>query len=84
MVTSLSIASAEQFGETLAVAGVVVDRAARAQRIRTSLDQSAQAANGTPDCPESLFEELVDLVEDPRILGGPSLSGFCSSGGITR
>ena len=41
----LSIASAEQFGETLAAAGVVVDRADRAKRIRTSLDQSAQAAN---------------------------------------
>ncbi|WP_392348231.1 glycine--tRNA ligase subunit beta [Parasynechococcus sp.] len=66
----LSIASAEVFGETLAAAGVVVDRAERAKRIRTNLDHSAQAANGTPDCPESLFEELVDLVEDPRILEG--------------
>ena len=72
----LSIASAEQFGETLAAAGVVVDRAERAKRIRTSLDQSAQAANGTPDCPESLFEELVDLVEDPRILEGTIAERF--------
>ncbi|QNI64331.1 glycine--tRNA ligase subunit beta [Synechococcus sp. A15-44] len=72
----LSIASAEQFGETLAAAGVVVDRADRAKRIRTSLDQSAQAANGTPDCPESLFEELVDLVEDPRILEGTIAERF--------
>ena len=73
---SLSIASAEVFGETLAAAGVVVDRAERAKRIRTSLDQSAQAANGTPDCPESLFEELVDLVEDPRILEGTIAERF--------
>ena len=72
----LSIASAEQFGETLAAAGVVVDRAERAKRIRTSLDQSAQAANGTPDCPASLFEELVDLVEDPRILEGTIAERF--------
>lgn len=72
----LSIASAEQFGETLAAAGVVVNRTERAKRIRTGLDQSAQAANGTPDCPESLFEELVDLVEDPRILEGTIAERF--------
>ena len=53
-----------------------MDRAERAKRIRTSLDQSAQAANGTPDCPASLFEELVDLVEDPRILEGTIAERF--------
>ena len=72
----LSIASAEVFAATLAAAGVVVDRAERAERIRSSLDQSAEAANGTPDCPESLFEELVDLVEDPRILEGTIAERF--------
>ena len=72
----LSIASAEVFAETLAAAGVVVDRAERAERIRSSLDQSAEAAKGTPDCPESLFEELVELVEDPRILEGTIAERF--------
>ena len=72
----LSIASADAFAETLDVAGVVVDRMERAKRIRTSLDQSAEAANGTPDCPESLFEELVDLVEDPRVLEGTIAERF--------
>ena len=72
----LSIASADAFAETLDAAGVVVDRTERAKRIRTSLDQSAEAANGTPDCPESLFEELVDLVEDPRVLEGTIAERF--------
>ncbi len=72
----LSIASADAFAETLDAAGVVVDRTERANRIRTSLDQSAEAANGTPDCPESLFEELVDLVEDPRVLEGTIAERF--------
>ena len=72
----LSIASADVFCETLAAAGVVVDRSERAKRIRCSLDQSAEAAKGTPDCPESLFEELVDLVEDPTILEGTIAERF--------
>ena len=29
-----------------------------------------QAAGGEADCPETLFEELVDLVESPKVLRG--------------
>ena len=72
----VEIASADAYAEALAAVGVVVDRNRRAALIRQEMTEAAAAADGTPDCPEALFEELVDLVEDPRILQGAITERF--------
>ncbi len=64
------IQDAASYAETLAAIGVQVDRSARADLIRSSIDEAAAASDGIPNCPGSLFEELVDLVEDPHVLRG--------------
>lgn len=64
------IRSAEELRSQLAAAGVVVDRQERAESIRSSIADQAVACGGEADCPQSLFEELVDLVETPRVLKG--------------
>ena len=66
----VEIKNASSFAEVLAAQGVLVDRAARAALIRRSIDEAAVAAEGVPNCPDSLFDELVDLVEDPHVLKG--------------
>ncbi len=66
----LEINDADQYLTVLAEAGVVVDRLDRAERIRQAIDSQAETAMGVPNCPETLFEELVDLVEDPHVLCG--------------
>ena len=68
--TPLNIADADQYINVLKSAGVVVDRRQRATAIRAAIDTEAAAIQGIPNCPESLFEELVDLVEDPQVLRG--------------
>ncbi|MFL0768587.1 MAG: glycine--tRNA ligase subunit beta [Prochlorococcus sp.] len=68
--TSLSIPSADQYSTCLAAAGVEVDRERRAAVIREGIEAGARSCEGVANCPESLFEELVDLVEDPRVLQG--------------
>jgi glycyl-tRNA synthetase beta chain len=72
----LCIASADQYVKTLQKAGVLVDRDERSRLIRASIDQGAEAAEGEANCPERLFEELVDLVEDPRVLQGQIAERF--------
>ena len=64
------IRSAEELRSQLAAAGVVVDRQERAESIRSSIADQAVACGGEADCPQGLFEELVDLVEAPRVLKG--------------
>ena len=66
----MPIQDAASYAETLAAIGVQVDRSARADLIRSSIDEAAAASDGIPNCPDSLFEELVDLVEDPHVLRG--------------
>jgi glycyl-tRNA synthetase beta chain len=66
----LVIDSAASYGPTLAAADVQVDRPARATAIRQAITTAAEAANARPDLPDSLFEELVDLVESPRLIEG--------------
>ena len=66
----VEIKDASSYAEALAAQGVQVDRTARAALIRSSIDEAAAAAEGVPNCPESLFDELVDLVEDPHVLNG--------------
>lgn len=68
--TPLNVADADQYSSVLKSAGVVVDRHQRATAIRAAIDTEAAAIQGIPNCPESLFEELVDLVEDPQVLRG--------------
>jgi glycyl-tRNA synthetase beta chain len=64
------IDSAASYGSTLAAADVQVDRPARATAIRQAITVAAEASQARPDLPDSLFEELVDLVESPRLIEG--------------
>ena len=66
----VEIKDAAGYAEALAAHGVQVDRSARAALIRRSIDEAAAATGGVPNCPDSLFDELVDLVEDPHVLKG--------------
>jgi glycyl-tRNA synthetase beta chain len=66
----LVIDSAASYGPTLAAADDQGDRPARATAIRQAITTAAEAANARPDLPDSLFEELVDLVESPRLIEG--------------
>ncbi len=67
---TVPIASASDYHQALAQAGVEVDRSRRAAAIRTAVAASATRHDAAPDLPESLFEELVDLVEAPLPLEG--------------
>ena len=64
------IPSAAAYETTLAAAGVLVDRQARATAIREQLDAAAAGEGARLDLPDSLFDELVDLVEEPRVIEG--------------
>jgi glycyl-tRNA synthetase beta chain len=66
----LPIPSAGAYTATLAQADVQVERSARAATIRADLQAAAAAAAARADLPDSLFEELVDLVESPRLIEG--------------
>ena len=66
----VEIASADDYETALAAAGVEANREKRSAQIRSTLEQRAAAVDGELDCPDSLFKELVDLVEDPRVLQG--------------
>jgi glycyl-tRNA synthetase beta chain len=72
----LCIASADQYVKTLQESGVLVDRDERSRLIRAAIDQGAEAAKGEANCPDRLFEELVDLVEGPRVLQGQIAEQF--------
>ncbi|MFZ9281767.1 MAG: glycine--tRNA ligase subunit beta [Prochlorococcaceae cyanobacterium] len=67
---ALPIASAEVYAETLAAAGVCVDRNQRREFIGSSIESAAAALQAKADLPEELLEELTDLVESPRLLEG--------------
>lgn len=67
---AVSIPHADEYSPCLASAGVVVERECRAKVIREGLEKGASNSNGVIQCPDDLFEELVDLVEDPRVLKG--------------
>jgi glycyl-tRNA synthetase beta chain len=66
----VSLSSADAYAVTLAAADVVVARPQRAASIRTAVEEAAAAAGAVADLPETLFEELVDLVESPHLLEG--------------
>ncbi|GCE65334.1 glycine--tRNA ligase subunit beta [cyanobiont of Ornithocercus magnificus] len=64
------VSSADEHAGLLNAAGVIIDRADRAERIRQGIYVAASAVNGEPDCPKSLLQELTDLVESPQIISG--------------
>jgi glycyl-tRNA synthetase beta chain len=66
----IAIAHAEAYISSLAAAAVQVDRDARAAEIRAAIEAAAAAAGARAELPTALFEELVDLVEDPRLIEG--------------
>ena len=57
----------------------MVDRQERAQSIRSAIADQAVACGGEADCPQGLFEELVDLVERPVCSRVKSLTGISIS-----
>jgi glycyl-tRNA synthetase beta chain len=67
---SLKIASANNYLETIATAGVLVSRRQRAEQIKTAVFKSAEQLGGKPDLPEGLLQELIDLVEAPQLIQG--------------
>ena len=67
---AIAIADADSYAATLAGVGVQVDRASRATSIRSAIDQAAAALQAEPDLPQSLAEELIDLVEAPLLIEG--------------
>lgn len=68
--STLEIDQADSYFKSVERAGVMVDRLQRERLIRSSLNDEAAASSATVDCPEALFQELVDLVEAPRVLSG--------------
>jgi glycyl-tRNA synthetase beta chain len=72
------IHTASAYGRSLQAVAVVVDRTARATSIREQLQEAANQEGGRLDLPESLFEELVDLVEDPYVIKGSINDAFLS------
>ena len=69
-VPEVSIATASAYAETLAAAGVEVDRQRRATTIRAAVEAAAAALQARPDLPQELFDELTDLVEAPLLIEG--------------
>jgi len=67
---SVLIADAGDYTKAMAQAGVLVERGQRAELIRSAVDHAAAALGSRPDLPESLFAELVDLVESPTLIEG--------------
>ena len=67
---AVEIANADEYDAALAAVGVHADRDQRAALIQTDLQDSAAALDGELDCPSGLFQELVDLVEAPRVIQG--------------
>lgn len=66
----VEIPTATTYTSAMAAAGVLVDRQARGAAIRADLEQAALRSGGHPDLPEALFDELIDLVESPRVIEG--------------
>lgn len=74
----LPIASAPLYDSTLATAGVLADRAKRAESIQIHLEKSAALHQAHLELPADLFAELVDLVESPLVIEGSMDTSFLS------
>lgn len=66
----VEIPTAAEYASALAAAGVLVGREARGEAIRADLERAAERNGGQADLPDSLFSELVDLVESPQLIEG--------------
>ena len=75
---SITIHEAAGYGSQMAAADVLVDRAERGRWIREHLETGAAALGATIDLPDSLFEELIDLVESPQLIEGSIEERFLS------
>ncbi|MFM7237610.1 MAG: glycine--tRNA ligase subunit beta [Cyanobium sp.] len=74
----VEIQVAASYISRLAEQDVQVDRSSRAAQIRSQLERAADRTGAQLDLPEALFEELVDLVEDPRVIEGAIEPSFLS------
>ncbi len=74
----VEIPAAASYISRLAAENVQVDRLSRASQIRTLLEEAAERSGAYLDLPDGLFEELVDLVEDPRVIEGAIEPSFLS------
>ncbi len=66
----LPIPAADRYFETLAAAGIVVDRTERRRQIAAALAQTAAQVGGQVPPDEDLLDEVTDLVEQPLALLG--------------
>ncbi len=67
---AVEIANAQSYAQALATAGVEVHREDRRAWIHQQVQQAATGLGAKPDCPESLLDELTDLVESPVLIQG--------------
>lgn len=72
------IATAAEYGSTLAAADVLADREDRATAIQEQLERAAAHHQAQLELPANLFAELVDLVESPYIIEGTLDTAFLS------
>ncbi len=67
---NLSVNSAKEYLKLLANAGVIVDREERRSLIDNLINEASNELKASPDLPESLLNELTDLVESPSLIKG--------------
>lgn len=70
VIPQVPLATAGDYLPALTAAGVTVDRCQRAEAIRSAVETMARRLQATPDLPQELFDELVDLVEAPLPIEG--------------
>lgn len=66
----LTIARAESYWQTMAEAGIVVDRATRRRQVAEQIAALAAQVNGRVPKDEELLDEVADLVEAPAAILG--------------
>ncbi|WP_320676659.1 glycine--tRNA ligase subunit beta [Prochlorococcus sp. MIT 1300] len=66
----VNIESASSYLDSLLHAGVMVERTERNQFIKGEIEKSAEKLNAIADVPQTLLDELTDLVESPDLIEG--------------
>lgn len=66
----VELATPEAYVASLEARGVIVERERRRQWIAQAIAAAAASLQATPDLPETLLEELTDLVESPQLIQG--------------